>query len=103
MSMIRRNADLLSRLGDPMSKKTGIPRQDIIVRHPSKTHGKPVIPFAKESTTCDLCGKEIKHLEPVKIVIVQDKNHPTQTTEAFIVCLRSDRCVTRYNKGQEEG
>ena len=101
MSMIRRNATLQSRLGESLSVKTGIPVRDIIVRHPSPSHSKPVILSAKSGSACDLCGKVYESGEPIKRVIVQDRNRPTQTLKSLIVCHRSDRCVKRYkNRGE---
>lgn len=101
MSMIRRNANLQARLEGALSTKTGIPLPDIIVRYPSPTHGKPVVLFGKGGDTCDLCGKVYETGEPIKRILAQDRNRPTQTLQGLTVCHRSDRCVARYNKGNE--
>lgn len=98
---IRRNENLMTRLGDVMSLRTGIPRQEIVVREPlSNTRGST--PIAKQGQVCGLCNRVFEDGASVKRVIVQNQYKPASSLQKLILCARMNACVERFTGQQEE-
>lgn len=95
MSRISRDRALMDRLGDVMSQKTGIPREEINVRNPSRNTDTRM---AEAGQRCDLCGREFKSGAYIRHLIVQEIHKPVSSMRRMVLCTRMTACIKRFKE-----